>query len=433
MTQAFGSSAGRHGGDRGRAPGQGSRQQPPVLCTCGCRWAEPADRSRPRCAARRRIAAARGGRALVQVPVPQGQDTARRQCDRPWGGATAEDLPGHARERDAGEGKTFTAMNLSVSINSEEDLSVLGADPHVSRPQLSCLFGLRNERGLLDVRCDSQLDVESVIRRTDVPSLSFLSAGKSAADALAFLARRRMKEVARRLGAKDGRRIDLLNTSFIQTAESPALVHLAGLLHMVVLADSTPQPVLLDALESLHDHPTVSLVLTQSKRSATSAHCYDGYGEERSHRSTGSQSKASPGRIHDRWPVRVELAHRPLTDRDPRPLACGGRNLPAERRCTGCNLTRHLRRFLHSRPPRLARFALAHCAHSRAFQGTAAPPCRLDPDPSDYAELSMTVGVARRHSGPPRLAVAGAWADCADGCLALAYRVEACFRSPCCS
>lgn len=191
-----------------------------------------------------------------------------------------------------GEGKTFTAVNLALSMASEKDLSVLLVDADVAKPHLSRMLGLEGERGLLDLLRDPQLDVESVIRPTDVPTLSFLPAGKNSADATELLASKRMEEVAALLGKRDGHRIVLFDTPpLIQTTESPVLMQVAGQILVVVRAESTPQPVLLDALESLRDHPAVSLMLNQSLRSKTSAYYYYGYGEERSARSTESESE----------------------------------------------------------------------------------------------------------------------------------------------
>jgi protein-tyrosine kinase len=68
------------------------------------------------------------------------------------------------------------------------------------------------------------------------------------------------------------------------------MVQMAGQVLVVVRAESTPQPVVLDALESLRDHPAVSLILNQSMRSATSAYYYYGYGEEREDRSGAAKS-----------------------------------------------------------------------------------------------------------------------------------------------
>lgn len=191
-----------------------------------------------------------------------------------------------------GEGKTFTALNLALSIANEKDLRVLLVDADVAKPQLSRMLGLEGEPGLLDLLRDPQLHPESVIRQTDVPTLSFLAAGKNSGDATELLASKRMEEVAALLGQRDGHRIVLFDTPpLMQTSESPVLMQAAGQVLVVVRAESTPQPVLLDALESLQDHPAVSLVLNQSMRSQTSAYYYYGYGEERSDQSTGSEDQ----------------------------------------------------------------------------------------------------------------------------------------------
>jgi len=181
----------------------------------------------------------------------------------------------------SGEGKTFTALNLALSIAREKDLRVLLVDADVAKPQLSRTFGLEGELGLLDVLRDPQLDVEAVIRQTDVATLSFLPAGKSSADATELLASRRMEEVAALLSKRDDHRIVLFDTPpLMQTTESPALVQVVGQILVVVRAEWTAQPVLLDALENLQEHPAVYLMLNQSMRSETSAYYYYGYGEE---------------------------------------------------------------------------------------------------------------------------------------------------------
>src|SRR6185312_9981117 len=172
----------------------------------------------------------------------------------------------------SGEGKTFTAVNLALSIAREKDLRVLLVDADVAKPQLSRTFGLEGELGLLDVLRDPQLDVEAVIRQTDVATLSCLAAGKSSADATELLASRRMEEVAALLSKRDDHRIVLFDTPpLMQTTESPALVQVVGQILVVVRAEWTAQPVLLDALENLQEHPAVYLMLNQSMRSETSA------------------------------------------------------------------------------------------------------------------------------------------------------------------
>ena len=178
----------------------------------------------------------------------------------------------------AGEGKSFTALNLALSLALEKDLRVLLVDADVAKPQLTKELGLERAPGLLDALRDLALDVESLIHPTDVPTLSFLPAGVGAGDATELLASARMERLAVQLGQNDAQRIVVFDSPpLLQTTESTALAHVAGQIVVVVRAESTSQPVLLDALKALDGHPAVSLVLNQSVRAAGSEYYY-GYG-----------------------------------------------------------------------------------------------------------------------------------------------------------
>jgi exopolysaccharide/PEP-CTERM locus tyrosine autokinase len=182
----------------------------------------------------------------------------------------------------SGEGKTFTAVNLALSMALEKDLRVLLVDADVAKPQLSHVLGRGDAPGLLDALRDPGLDVESLICPTDLSTLSFLAAGTSSEDATELLASARMEQLAAELGRNDEQRVVIFDSPpLLQTTESPALARMAGQVVVVVRAEFTPQPVLLDALKSLEKHPSVSLVLNQSIRTVTSAYYYYGYGKER--------------------------------------------------------------------------------------------------------------------------------------------------------
>jgi len=179
----------------------------------------------------------------------------------------------------SGEGKSFTAMNLALSLSLEKDLSVLLVDADAPKPHLTRVMGLANAPGLLDTLRDPQLDVESLIHTTNVRALSFLPVGVCGDDATELLSSTRMERTAALLGQRDSRRIVVFDSPpLLQTTESPALAHVAGQIVVVVRADSTPQPVLLDALSTLHGHAPVSLVLNQSTQSGTAPYYY--YGTE---------------------------------------------------------------------------------------------------------------------------------------------------------
>ncbi len=52
------------------------------------------------------------------------------------------------------EGKTFTSINLALSIATERDSSVLLIDTDIAKPNITRAFGLTNYKGLVDLLLD---------------------------------------------------------------------------------------------------------------------------------------------------------------------------------------------------------------------------------------------------------------------------------------
>ena len=177
-----------------------------------------------------------------------------------------------------GEGKTFTALNLALSMRLEEDVTVLLVDGDVVNPRISQILGMENRTGLLDAVRDPAVSAAAAILPTDVPGLAFLPAGRQDANATELMASARMHEVLSKLGSDDPARLVLFDSApLLVTTEAQALAHFAGQVIVVVQADHTPQQVVLDAIETLSEDKPVSLVLNQTVRHA---HAYYEYGME---------------------------------------------------------------------------------------------------------------------------------------------------------
>ncbi len=177
-----------------------------------------------------------------------------------------------------GEGKTFTAINLAFSIAMEKDLQVVLVDADVAKPQISKMFGVSAERGLLDGAINPAADLERLILPTDVPNLYMLPAGTRSDRATELLASERMVEVMNRLQERNGNRIFVFDSPpLLLTTEAPALAAIAGQVVIVVRAGHSEHHVLLDALNRLPEGCTPSLVLNQSTLKGTGYYYY-GYG-----------------------------------------------------------------------------------------------------------------------------------------------------------
>jgi Mrp family chromosome partitioning ATPase len=77
------------------------------------------------------------------------------------------------------EGKTFTALNLALSIAGEPERSVLLVDGDSAKPELMTRLQLDEDRpGFLDSLANAQVDPETLVLDTDVERLSLLPAGR---------------------------------------------------------------------------------------------------------------------------------------------------------------------------------------------------------------------------------------------------------------
>jgi exopolysaccharide/PEP-CTERM locus tyrosine autokinase len=174
-----------------------------------------------------------------------------------------------------GEGKTFTSLNLALSMRLEEDVTVLLVDGDVVNPRLSQILGADDSRGLLDVIKDPDMALASAILPTSVPGLSFLPAGHQEPNATELLASARMSEVVAQLARQDPSRLVLFDSApLLLTTESHALTQIAGQIVIVVRADQTPQHVVLEAVETLAESKSVSLILNQSMKQPHAGYYY---------------------------------------------------------------------------------------------------------------------------------------------------------------
>ncbi len=164
-----------------------------------------------------------------------------------------------------GDGKTFTSVNLAMSMSLEKDINILLIDGDVAKPHISRLFGVENEPGLLDALHDEALDLESLILPTDVPGLSVLPAGRRSENATELLASQRMEQIASELENHDTSRIAIIDSPpLLLTNESRVLAQTVGQIVLVVRAGKTSRQDLLDAISHIEAGKSIGLVLNQS-------------------------------------------------------------------------------------------------------------------------------------------------------------------------
>ncbi len=162
----------------------------------------------------------------------------------------------------AGEGKTFCAVNLALSLAAEKDLDVLLIDADMVKPGVVATLGIEDGPGLMDALADASLRVEDCVVRTDIPSLAVLPAGRATNADTEYLASAHMERLLDRLTAERPNLVVLFDSPPLLAA-SPAGV-LAGLADqalLVVRADATSESALRDAVAMLSGCGDIRLLL----------------------------------------------------------------------------------------------------------------------------------------------------------------------------
>jgi exopolysaccharide/PEP-CTERM locus tyrosine autokinase len=175
------------------------------------------------------------------------------------------------------EGKTFTAMNLAMSLARERDFEVLLVDGDIPKSDITRILGLEGHPGLMDVLVDEQRHPAEVIVPTDVPNLLVVPAGQHHALAAELFGSLRMQYVLEELGGRNRRRLVVFDSSpLLAVSESQVLVSHMGQVVVVVAAGRTHRSALGSALEGMSDSQYVGLILNMSRLPASENH-YDRY------------------------------------------------------------------------------------------------------------------------------------------------------------
>lgn len=176
-----------------------------------------------------------------------------------------------------GDGKTFTCINLALSMALETEKSVLMIDADVPKPNISQLFGAEKEIGLIDIVNDGSLKLEDVVMQTDVPGLSILPAGQYSELATELLASRRMERLAVDLSKRYPDTLMIFDSPpLLVTSEARVLAGHMGQIVVVVYSGHTPRHAVSEALECLDRSKSVSLMLNQADSGVGAAY-FDRY------------------------------------------------------------------------------------------------------------------------------------------------------------
>lgn len=105
------------------------------------------------------------------------------------------------------EGKTFSAINMALSIASEKNNTILLVDANTHNPSICSTLGLDDEIGLIDFLLGNVDDISDVIFNTNIPNLKILPAGTPHHLSNELLSSVKMQELASELSSRYSDRV----------------------------------------------------------------------------------------------------------------------------------------------------------------------------------------------------------------------------------
>ncbi len=176
------------------------------------------------------------------------------------------------------EGKTFTSVNLALSMTMEVDHTILAVDTDIVKRDLSRAFGVEGYPGLYDLLGDDSLRLEDLLIRTSIPNLVILPAGQDRDASTERLASAQMRALTDELAGRYSDRVVLFDSPpILATTTATALAPLVGQLVIVVEAARTKQETVRDSLQRLEGVRITGMILNKSRQPATRAYDYYGY------------------------------------------------------------------------------------------------------------------------------------------------------------
>jgi exopolysaccharide/PEP-CTERM locus tyrosine autokinase len=193
----------------------------------------------------------------------------------------------------AGEGKSFTSINLAMSIAAELDHTVMLVDADVARPSVLRMLGLPPGPGLLDL-LEGNAEMTSVLLRTNVDKLTILPSGTPHARATELLASEAMSQLLDDMATRYPDRIIIFDSPpLLLTTESRVLATHMGQIVVVVNAGMTLQSNVHQALAAIESCPLKMMVLNKSTSDSAGGYGY-GYGGGYGY-GYGAATEPSPG------------------------------------------------------------------------------------------------------------------------------------------
>jgi protein-tyrosine kinase len=150
-----------------------------------------------------------------------------------------------------GEGKTFVAANLAVSIAQGINEYVMLVDCDFRRPHLHTMLGYSNVTGLHEYLTEKK-ELPDLLIKTGIDKLSLLPAGSPSKNPSELLSSKEMKEFLINVRERYDDRFIIIDTTPMQvTSEAGVLSNYVDGVLFVVMAGKTPRDAMQKSIEKV--------------------------------------------------------------------------------------------------------------------------------------------------------------------------------------
>lgn len=176
------------------------------------------------------------------------------------------------------EGKTFTAVNLALSIAAEQDKTVLLVDADVLKPNVLRTLNAKAESGLMEYLIGEEDDISDVLYHTNIDKLKIIPAGRSHHLSTELLASKKMEETISEFSSRYADRVVIIDSPpMLGINESAVLAGFAGQAVMVVEEGKSKLNDIQKAVARLNPEMAIGFVVNKSTNSNSDDTGYYGY------------------------------------------------------------------------------------------------------------------------------------------------------------
>ena len=176
------------------------------------------------------------------------------------------------------EGKTFSAINLAISIANERDKNVLLIDADVAKPSIAKRLNIKSSPGLIEFLENDDIEFADICLKTDLPGLQIIPAGKRHAFSTELLSSDKMINFVDELSQRYPDRLVIFDSPpLLAATQAEVLASMVGQIVLVISAETTMQSTVLEALKKMETTDVILALLNKSNQGLVMD--YYGYGQ----------------------------------------------------------------------------------------------------------------------------------------------------------